>query len=616
MVIESAGDGPEDLVVSSVAGYTLSADVEALILTGVANLGTGNSLDNTLTGNTSLGNTLYGGGGEDTFIGGSEGDWFIVDSSGDSVSGGGGIDSVVADVDGYTLGGGAEWLVFGTASTGYGNASNNTLVGNSMSNTLNGGAGADSMAGGSGNDYYIIDNLGDLVLEQAAGGASDTIFVDVSGYTIPSHIENIVISGNVVSVTGSSTANLLAGNSLDNTLDGGGGADTLIGGEGNDFYILDNVGDVVQELGGQGTDSVLANVISSTLPGDVEFLGLGTSAVTGVGNTGNNTIIGNTSYNSLVGGGGNDWVEGGGGTDTLVGGSGNDTMIGGSGNDWFSVDAVGDSLVGGGGTDGIIAEIDGYTLNAAFSNVVAGTGAIYSVTGNAGNNSVIGNSLMNTLSGGAGDDTLMGKGQSDYYFVNSAGDLVVEVNGEGSFDTVEFSVAGQAYALPGFVERLVLAAGTTHGTGNSLNNTLAGNADANSLSGGAGRDSLSGGSGADTLLGAIAASTGGRGEIDTLTGGADADVFVLGTTAGVFYNDGLSSNTGTADYALITDFNAGEDVLQMRSGTYYFGASNGSYQELFLELGTTDEVVARLQGTSLSTTAFSSGSQPSYVAFV
>jgi len=352
----------------------------------------------------------------------------------------------------------------------------------------------------------------------------------------------------------------------------------------------------------------------------VEILVLGVSGVTGEGNNGNNTLIGNSGYNILMGGGGDDSLFGGGGSDTLNGGTGNDTMVG-DGNDWFVVDSIGDSIyggVGGNSTNGIISEMAGvnYTLAAGFAHVAAGNGNISSVTGNAGNNSVIGNSLMNTLSGGGGADTLMGRGQSDYYFVDSLDDVVVELNGEGSYDTVDFSVAGQSYTLPNFVESLVLTVGN-HGTGNSLNNTLSGNGGDNSLNGGSGRDSLSGNGGADTLLGALATSNGGRGEIDTLTGGAGADVFVLGTSAGSLYNDGLAGNTGTADYALITDFNSSEDFLQLRSGTYYFTASSGSHQDLYLELGTTDEMIARIQGTALATTPFSSSAAPfTYVTFV
>jgi Ca2+-binding RTX toxin-like protein len=470
------------------------------------------------------------------------------------------------------------------------------------------------MPGGNGNHYNVVDNVLEVILDVPSGGTSDTVFLSVDGYIVPANIENIVIGESISSVQGNSGPNFLTGNSLDNTLNGGAGADTLAGLEGNDYFIVDNVNDIVQELGGQGSDTVQANVVRFVLPDNVEAMVMGVAGVTGVGNAGNNTIIGNASYNSLAGGNGDDWLSGEGGNDTLDGGLGNDTMVGGAGSDWFVRDSMDDSIDGGAG-DGIISEIDGYALNPAFDHVAAGNGVV-TITGNSGNNSVIGNSLANFLSGGGGADTLMGRGQSDYYYVDSTNDVVVELNGEGSLDTVNFSVAGQAYTLPNFVERLILTAGT-HGTGNSVNNTLSGNGGNNSLNGGAGRDSLSGGGGDDTLLGALATSTGGRGEIDTLTGSAGADRFVLGTSAGALYNDGLAGNTGTADYALITDFNSGEgDRLQLRSGTYYFTASNGSHQDLYMELGTTDEMVARLQGVSLATTPFNSSTAPGYAAFV
>ena len=45
----------------------------------------------------------------------------------------------------------------------------------------------------------------------------------------------------------------LAGN---DTLNGGAGADRMLGGLGHDTYVVDNVGDVVDETGGDGTDTV------------------------------------------------------------------------------------------------------------------------------------------------------------------------------------------------------------------------------------------------------------------------------------------------------------------------------------------------------------------------
>jgi Ca2+-binding RTX toxin-like protein len=276
-------------------------------------------------------------------------------------------------------------------------------------------------------------------------------------------------------------------------------------------------------------------------------------------------------------------------------------MVGRTGNDYFVIDSAGDSVVGGGGIDGIITEIQGYTLGSDFTALVLGNN-VTSGTGNSGNNTLTGNSLHNTLNGGTGADTMVGDDGHDYYYIVNASDVVVEVAGQGT-DTIEFTVT--SYTLSNAVERLILGSGALHGTGNTIANTLIGNGDNNSLFGGAGRDSLTGGGGNDTLVGANSSV---RNEIDTLTGGGGSDLFVLGISSGTFYDDAYISQAGTADYAFITDFDTGQDRLQLKSGTYYFVTASGGNQELFREMGRTDEMIARFQGTGFATTTFSNTS--------
>jgi Ca2+-binding RTX toxin-like protein len=625
-IVDAVGDvvvdgGGTNSVQSSV-DYTLSdaSGMEWLILSGSATLGGGNSLDNTIVGgagsdslfggdgNDSVfggtgNNTLNGGVGNDILVGGSGNDYYVIDSFNDVITEAldGGTDSIEASITGYTLNGNAEVLILGgTVAEGRGNSLNNTLIGNSVTNTL---------YGGEGDDYYIIDSQYDVIIESLNGG-NDTVYINFNGYIPHANVENIICGDGVDINVGNSSNNFLIGNSTDNTLDGGVGVDTLWGGSGNDYYIVDNTDDVIVESSGgtSGIDSVQVNVLYYSLSANMEVLTMGNKGVTGGGNSLANTLIGNSTYNFLFGGDGDDYLMGGGGPDTFNGGMGIDTMVGGSGNDRFIVDNLGDSLVGGGGADAIVVEINTsvYTLPSNFDILILGdsytAGIVY---GNSGNNTITGNSLANTLNGNGGVDSLAGELGDDYYLLDSISDMVVEDLGEGT-DTIEFLIAGSSYTLGNNFERLILGAGAVNGVGNSLRNTLTGNSGDNSLSAAAGNDSLFGGDGNDVLLGCLAASSGGRAEIDTLTGEGGSDIFILGTTAGYFYDDGNAGNLGVVDYAYITDFVSGVDKLQLRgtSANYRLGTHPvfglTEHQGLYRELGATDELIAIIQGSPIS----------------
>ncbi|MBV1800135.1 hypothetical protein KSF81_25535 [Siccirubricoccus sp. G192] len=134
----------------------------------------------------------------------------------------------------------------------------------------------------------------------------------------------------------------LLGGGGNDTLDGGAGADSLAGGTGDDLYVVDDLGDLVVELLGEGIDLV-QSLVSFTLGAAVENLTLtGGQATDGAGNELGNSIIGNNAANrlsgldgddSLSGLNGDDWLSGGAGADTLFGGAGNDTLQGGEGAD-------------------------------------------------------------------------------------------------------------------------------------------------------------------------------------------------------------------------------------------------------------------------------------------
>jgi len=104
-------------------------------------------------------------------------------------------------------------------------------------------------------------------------------------------------------LTGSDLSDTLIGLGGDDSLDGLGGSDVMSGGGGNDLYYVQDPGDHVIELPGEGHD-VIRSSVDYTLPGNVEDLQLsyaefsGPTPITGVGNAGNNDLRGNFQNNS------------------------------------------------------------------------------------------------------------------------------------------------------------------------------------------------------------------------------------------------------------------------------------------------------------------------------
>jgi Ca2+-binding RTX toxin-like protein len=185
------------------------------------------------------------------------------------------------------------------------------------------------------------------------------------------------------------------------------------GGAGDDKYYVDNVGDVVTENPGEGTDAVYSSV-SFTLGANVEKLVMSGSATDGTGNSLANVIRGTDAANTLSGLDGNDTLYGNGGADHLDGGAGTDTMIGGAGNDTFVVDNAGDVVTEnpGEGTDLVQSSIT-YTLGSDVENLTLTGSSAINGTGNGLDNIITGNSAANVLLGGDGNDTIHGGGGAD-----------------------------------------------------------------------------------------------------------------------------------------------------------------------------------------------------------
>ncbi|MCE3222677.1 MAG: protein of unknown function, putative Hemolysin-type calcium-binding protein, partial [Nitrospira sp.] len=552
-VVEQASSGTD--TIQSSLSWTLGTNVENLTLTGTSAInGTGNTLNNNLIGNSGN-NSLDGSSGADAMSGGAGDDTYMVDNTGDTVTENAneGIDTVQSTVT-YTLGANVDNLTLTgtTAINGTGNGLNNVLTGNSAANVLNGRTGADTMAGGAGNDTYVVEDAGDVVTE-AVGGGTDLVQSSVT-YVLGSEVENLTLTGSLaINGTGNALNNSLTGNTGNNTLDGGAGADAMSGGTGNDTYIVDNVGDAITEAASAGADTVQSSV-TFTLGANIENLTLtGTSAINGTGNTLNNTLIGNSGAN------------------VLRGGTGVDAMSGGAGDDTYVVDNAGDTVAENAneGIDTVQSSLT-YILGANVENLtLMGTTAING-TGNALDNVITGNSGANVLTGGAGNDT----------YVVGTGDTVAEQANAG-IDTVQSAIT---WTLGANLENLTLI-GTTaiNGTGNTLDNVLAGNSAANVLTGGAGNDTYVIGTG-DSLVENSGAGTDTVQSSITYTLGTNLENLTLIGTAAI-------NGTGNASNNMMSG-NSANNVLTGLGGNDTYSYGRGGGQDIVIDnSGTADSVL-------------------------
>ncbi len=389
-----------------------------------------------------------------------------------------------------------------------------TVTGTSGNDVVSALDGNDTVDGGDGNDVLNGDGGDDVLIggpgaDRLRGGAGvDDLDGGDGADTLEGGASNDTLDGGdgADQLSGDAGDDSLTGGAGGDRLNGGGGNDTMSGGLGDDTYHVDAAGDVVDETGGDGADTVLSWLDDYVLTAGVENLTLATkSVVKGTGNglanliTGSNgdnllvglagidTLLGGSGNDTLLGGDDNDTLDGGTGHDRLDGGTGVDAMTGGVGNDTYVVDDDGDTVTEllKGGTDTVEASIT-YSLGSEVENLTLTGGDAINGAGNGLGNIITGNGAANTLDGGLGNDTLNG----------GAGEDVL--NGDGGADTLN---------------------------GGGDNDVLNGGADVDTLNGGDGDDALSGGAGGDKL-------TGGLGADRFIFGAADTVSTVGGQAAG------------------------------------------------------------------------------------
>jgi Ca2+-binding RTX toxin-like protein len=513
---------------AEVEAMAVATGSESLVVTGTAgdDVLVGLGADDTLVG-LAGNDVLDGGYGADVLEGGGGDDVYYVDGEDDAVveAADGGVDVVISAADYYELADNVEGLIVkGDEAVGFGNDLNNIITGDDNSNELVGGAGADTLIGLGGDDYYGVDDVNDVVIEEAGSG-SDHVSTAVT-YTLPDNVEDIEgIGSDSIDITGNALNNWLSGNAGDNTLDGGAGSDSygFVTGFGHDT-IIDSSGqdDLVYFSFAQPDDAVL------TQNGDDLVIEFGADELVVVGYFAGDAP---SSIERIV------FWDG----------------------EWNRSDVM-DRMSAFPGSGGVTrVSLDPAEPNDEFVFGTAGDDLLFGYEGN------------DLLYGGAGLDTLAGGSGDDIYILEDA-DVVVEAADEG-FDTV---LSIHSFTLSDNVEALALADDTSNwpglsldnleinssGTGNDLDNTIIGNRGDNLLDGGAGADRLEGGAGNDTYLMERGAGEDTIVDTDDTVGNTDVLSFLAGVATDQLWfrhvgNDLEVSIIGTSDSATIENWYSG-----------------------------------------------------------
>jgi Ca2+-binding RTX toxin-like protein len=462
--------------------------------------------------------TLTGDAGDQTFVGGA---------GIDILSGGAGFDiasyadaGVGVRVDlatGREAGGdflsGIEGLIGSAyADTLSGDGAANNLSGGDGDDTLDGRAGDDVMAGGAGNDAYVVDSVGDNVVE-LLGDGTDIVRTSLTAYAIGDNIEDLSYSGSSDFVgTGNALGNALYGKAGNDALYGLGGDDKLSGGAGADRLDGGYGRDQADYSKSQAVDINLATNVAfgGEAAGDTFF---GVEII--IGSNYADTITGSDdplNGDTLYGRNGNDTLTGGAGDDTLDGGAGADMLSGGLGNDTYFVTDATDVVTENAneGVDRVRTTLTSYTLGNDVEQLVY-TGIVgAALTGNALDNFLVGAGGADTIDGGAGNDVVRGGIGAD------------AMTGGAGVDTLEYtsslgavSVDLKTHAVSGGDAAGDTFAGFENITGSAFDDILSGDTAANIIGGGDGADRLAGIDGNDQL-------SGGAGD-DSLDGGKNTD---------------------------------------------------------------------------------------------
>lgn len=579
VVIETADNGYDQINTS--VTYTLSANVEALLLKGIANIdGYGNSASNQITGNDAD-NILDGGGGNDTLTGGYGNDTYIVDSVSDVIVERkyGGIDNVISSVS-VTLGSNLENLTLtgNNSINATGNSLDNLIVGNNAANVLKGEMGNDTLIGAGGSDIYVVGQLleswenyigkdipEDVIVENTFSNSEIDVLrvgIDTSNLSWVDFYRSIERSGDDL---------LIFSNKEYDTE--WGGIDGLYKKIRVQNYFL---GQEYQVEKIEFSDGIQRDISQMLIEQGYQFNGTDEDDV----------MNGSSGVRLMFGGLGNDYINGDAGSNTIYGENGDDTLRGGAGNDQLDGGLGNDTYVFSRG-DGIDLandsslenEVTTIKINANSNEVKLSRSAYFngytftppaesSLTiefiGNGADKFTF-NSWWNSVSSNANRRIIFNDSTLDLNSIENLLQIMPTTNnadlryGSGRDDTLSGMLGN---------DLIFGLSGNDMLNGNEGNDVLYGDDGNDRIYGGAGNDRLYGGAGEDSLYGGDSN--------DLLDGGAGADYLDGGLGNNTYYVDNqgdvvIGNGTIFSDLQTYTLSNGQSNTVKVNKGLNLLG---------------------------------------------
>ncbi len=392
-----------------------------------------------------------------------------------------------------------------------GGTENDTLRGNLGNDTLIGGDGADSLQGNDGNDVLI----GGVGLDVLIGDAGNDTFrinliSDISGLaeTVDGGTDIDTLDFQTVQNAGSANISLAVLTSLETLLLGATeltltaaqlGAFTTVSGTGfTERVILSSAGSA--DLGGANIFSI-EEIRGSSGADTIRLVGVANGQFID-GRGGNDSLQGSLANDVILGDDGNDLISSYAGADVIRGGQGVDRMYGGIGNDTIQIAGISD-------ISGLAEIVDGGNDFDTLDFVTLGAIGTVNLT----TVSIVGievlrisqNVVTLTAAQMGSFQEIAGTGFFEQLRLSAAG--TVDLTGSSISGIDEFIGTGGAdrFLFAGATGPIVLygLGGADSLVGGDSGSTLLGGTDNDTLRGGAGNDIIVGGQGTDLLTGAL-----------------------------------------------------------------------------------------------------------------